>query len=205
MILFELTRGEHSPFYQGLEISNGARHYSFLESIVAAALEVQRPMLSHAVIKALNFHAIACLHPFAGEYRPCQVSVGSFIPPDHWRVQGLMDDLIDDVNRKWTQTDPVVLGTYVLWRLNFIHPFINGNGRTARAVAYYVLCLSAGGWLKGETILPELLRRDRSEYVDALRLVDQSYNSGELVLDQLHALVVRLLQEQIGSVDSSSG
>ncbi|MEX1365172.1 MAG: Fic family protein [Nannocystaceae bacterium] len=26
---------------------------------------------------------------------------------------------------------------YTLWRLNWIHPFVEGNGRTARAACYY--------------------------------------------------------------------
>lgn len=33
------------------------------------------------------------------------------------------------------------LGAYVLWKLNWIHPFADGNGRTARAVAYVVMSI----------------------------------------------------------------
>ena len=70
-----------------------------------------------------------------------------------YRVPALMDDFVNTVNRNWEQTDPVVLAAFVLWRLNNIHPFINGNGRTARACAYFVLCVRAGGWLAGQPIL----------------------------------------------------
>jgi len=99
----------------------------------------------------------------------------------------------------------------VLWRLNHIHPFINGNGRTARAAAYFVLCLRSEGWLPGDTILPELLRQNREEYVAALRQVDETYNTGVMDLSPLHALLVALLDEQLNSteeaqdVDSSDG
>ena len=61
------------------------------------------------------------------------VTVGDYHPPEHYRVQALMDDFVNNVNRSWENADPVVLATLVLWRLNNIHPFINGNGRTARA------------------------------------------------------------------------
>lgn len=197
MILFEITGTEDHPEYQALEVSNGGRQYDFLQSIVLAATKLGKPFLSQQIIKALNFHAIACLHTNAGEYRPCEVKVGNYKPPEHFRVSALMDDFTNSVNHGLDNTDAVVLATFVLWRLNYIHPFINGNGRTARAACYFVLCVKAGGWLTGETLLPELLRRDRDEYVKALQSVDQSILDGKLDLSALHALVSRLLAEQM--------
>lgn len=199
MILFELTNSEQHPAYQALEISNGERHYSFLQSIVAASMGVGRPLLSQYLLKAINYHAIACLHTNAGEYRPCEVKVGTHTPPQHFRVAALMDDFVNDVNRHWEAQDPVALATYVLWRLNHIHPFINGNGRTARAASYFVLCVKAGGWLKGDVILPELIRQNRAEHVEALRKVDESYASGQTDLTPLHEMIARLLKEQLAT------
>ena len=168
-----------------------------MQSIVAASLEVGRPFLSQYVLKAINYHAIACLHTNAGEYRPCEVVVGTHVPPQHFRVAALMDDFVNMVNRQWEKEDPVVLATFVLWRLNHIHPFINGNGRTARAASYFVLCMKTGGWLEGDVILPELIRQNREEHVEALRAVDQSYTAGKLDLSPLHEMLVRLLKQQI--------
>lgn len=196
MILFELVGREDDPVYQELEIANGNRQYDFLRSIVVASLKVGRPFLSHNILKSLNFQAITCLHTNAGEYRPCGVVVGDYTPPEHYRVSALMDDFVNTVNRNW-ESDPVVLSTYVLWRLNNIHPFINGNGRTARAACYFVLCLKANGWLRGDTILPELLRQNRADYVTALKKADESALNGNLDLTELHSLVSRLLAEQL--------
>jgi Fic family protein len=199
LILFELVGREDHPAYQELEVANGNRQYDFLRSIVLASLQVGRPFLSQHILKALNFQAITCLHTNAGEFRPCEVRVGDHEPPQHYRVQALMDDFVNFVNREWSAADPVVLASYVLWRLNFIHPFINGNGRTARAAAYFVLCVGAGGWLSGTVILPELLRQNRDEYVLALRAADASILNGELDLSVLHALLSRLLDEQLAT------
>jgi Fic family protein len=200
VILFELVGTEDHPVYEELEISNGNRQYDFLRSVVLASLKVGKPFLSQHVIKALNFQAITCLHTNAGEYRPCPVIVGDYEPPAHYRVTALMDDFVNTVNRIWDTTDGVVLAAYVLWRLNAIHPFINGNGRTARAAAYFVLCLKAGGWIQGEPILPELLKAHRPEYVAALKAADQSYQAGNLDLSALHALLTRLLETQTQAV-----
>lgn len=104
---------------------------------------------------------------------------------------------IDEVNRNWDNSDPVVLACFVLWKLNAIHPFVNGNGRTARVAAYFVLCLKSGQWLPGEIILPELIRRNRQEYVAALKHADASVVAGQLDLTALHVLLSRLLGEQL--------
>jgi fido (protein-threonine AMPylation protein) len=197
MILFEILGTEQHSTYQDLEIANGARQYDFLRSLVTASLAVGKPFLSSQILHALNFHAIACLHTNAGEYRPCEVFVGKHTPPAHYRVSALMDDFINTVNRLWETSDAVTLACLVLWRLNFIHPFINGNGRTARAGCYFVLCVKANSWLPGTTILPELLRRERARYVDALVHADTSFHAGALDLAPLHALISELLLEQL--------
>lgn len=199
MILFELTGTESHAAYQELEISNGNRHYDFLRSIVQASLQTQRRFLSTQIIKALNYHAIACLHAYAGEYRPCPVEVGNYVPPQHYRVQALMDDFVNVVNRVWDDLDPVALAAFVLWKMNYIHPFINGNGRTARAASYFVLCVKVGGWLPGTTILPELIKQNRQEYVDALKAADASLVEQQLDLSVLHAFLTRLLQDQLAT------
>lgn len=197
MILFELTGSEDNPAYQKLAISNGERHYGFLQSVVAASTEVDRPFLSQNIIKALNYHAMACLHTNSGEFRPCEVTVGVYEPPAQHRVQALMDDFVNHVNRHWEKSDPVELAAFVLWKLNHIHPFINGNGRTARAASYFVLCLKLGGWLDGEVILPELLKRNRAEYVKALQTVDATLST-KFDLTALNELIAKLLTEQLG-------
>lgn len=194
MILHELFGTEDHPVYQELQISNGARQFDFLRSAVKASLDVQRDHLSLGVIKALNFHAISCLHVNAGEFRPCTVTVGAYAPPQPFLVQARMDDFINNVNRAWAETDALVLAAHVLWQLNCIHPFINGNGRTARSACYFVLCLKFKKFLPGTTLLPELIKRERPLYVEALKVADAAGN-----VSQLHALLARLLEEQIAS------
>ena len=203
MILYELTgQNENNPIYEALEVSNGARHYSFLESIVSSSIDISRPFLSQTIIKAINYHAIACLHINAGEYRPCEVKVGDYKPPPHYLVNTLMDDFVNTVNRWWDSANTVELSAYVLWQLNRIHPFVNGNGRTARAACYFVLCVKEGGWLGGDSILPELLRVNRNDYIKALKEVDaraleERYKDN--FLQPLHDLILRLLQAQTNS------
>lgn len=105
------------------------------------------------------------------------------------------------VNRSWDSIDAVNLATFVLWRLNHIHPFVNGNGRTARVSAYFVLCLKAGGWLPGLKLLPERLVENRDEYVAALKEGDLS-NGNDLSV--LHTMIQRLINDQLQEADTST-
>lgn len=207
MILFEITgESEAHPAYARLAVSNGSRQDHFLNSAVIAALEVRKPFLSQTIIRALNFHAICCLHVNAGEYRPVNVQAGedgdpnTHYAPGFHRVQALMDDFVNEVNRHWSTTqDGVFLAAFVLWRLNYIHPFINGNGRTARAACYFVLCLAAGGLLPGYPPLPELITRNRDEYIQGLLQAHRTFRAGSVDLVPLHALLSRLVGEQLAS------
>ncbi|RSU96431.1 Fic family protein [Sphingomonas koreensis] len=197
MFVFELVGNEKNPVYEKLAIENLDRQYSFLQSIVEASLALGQPMLSIEVIKALNYHAISCLHVSPCEFRPCQVTVGTYTPPAHFQVPALMQMFTNLVNRNWETADAVELATFVLWRLNHIHPFVNGNGRTARVASYFVLCLKAGGWLPGTKLLPERIVERRPDYVKALRDVDASLAGGPPDLGPLHKLLSELLDEQL--------
>ncbi len=154
-------------------------------------------MLSIEVIKALNYHAITCLHISPGEFRPWLVTVGPYEPPPHFQVPALMQMFTNEVNRFWVERDPVALAAYVLWKLNQIHPFVNGNGRTARVTAYYVLCMRAGGWLPGAKLMPERIVERRGDYILALKAAD----TGDLA--PLHDLLVELLNAQLSEAQAA--
>lgn len=200
MILHDLTNTEAHPLYKKLQVENGLRHYDFLKSLVEVSIEADRPFLSQTLLKALNFHAIACLHTNAGMYRPCPILVGGRDGfPEAWQLQDLMDDFMNIVNRRWAESDMFSLAAFVLWRLNRIHPFINGNGRTARAACFFVLCVKSGGWLPYDPILPELIKQNRDEYVSILQTIDESERAGNMDVSPLAAFLTKLITEQVAS------
>lgn len=206
MILYDLSESEANPSYQALAISNGDRQFSFLQSVVFAAIQTDQPFLSQAILKALNFHAIACLHTNAGEYRPCPVQVAypnpddNYLAPQHYRVHALMDQFINVVNINMKTADPVLLASFVLWRLCAIHPFINGNGRTARAAAYFTICVKSGGWLPGTENMTTLLKA-HEEYNAALKHADLTAKEGNLDLSMVQKVVQESLQLQLDSAE----
>ena len=173
MNLIEL--GEESPLYQQVEAANGIRHYGFLNTMIEVAIAGNKLWLSESLIKAINFHAIVALHPEAGLYRPYSVKVGEFNPPPLHQVEPLMEDFVNIANRYWDAWNAETLAAYALWSINHIHPFVNGNGRTARAVCYFIICVKSGGLLPGRVTVPEILRAEpvRAQYDEALRQADE--------------------------------
>jgi len=177
-------------------LENGVRHYHFMHSMIEAALISGRELLSRTLIQAINFHAIACLHAGAGHFRSCAVTVGAYDPPGPERVESMMDDFINMTNLNSKESQVIPLASSVLWAINHIHPFVNGNGRTARAIAYFAICVKLGKLLPGQPILPELLRENRPRYVEALREAD---GTGGRDRSSLEDLLEKLLIQQLSS------
>ena len=92
-----------------------------------------------------------------------------------------------------------MLPAYALWRLNWIHPFVEGNGRTARAACYYLLCLKQSQLLPGRKIVPERIRENRKPYYAALQAADQAWEQGHfdvsVLTDYLSDLLIQRLSE----------
>jgi Fic family protein len=72
----------------------------------------------------------------------------------------------------------LVRAAFALWRLNYIHPFPGGNGRTARALCFLVLCIEAGGMFPGNPSLPTLIKGRKQQYLVALQATDAAWKGG---------------------------
>jgi hypothetical protein len=125
---------------------------------------------SHEVIHLINATVMDGLpHDTHGNYRgPGEdVFVGIFTGPNPMTVPSLMDELVDWL-RRTEQTPPLVRAALLHLNVIAIHPFNDGNGRTARVLA--AMELVRDGVRSPELISIEAyLRRNRDEYVDALR------------------------------------
>jgi len=112
-----------------------------------------------------------------------------------------MDRFISTIHENWFNWTATELAAYGLWRLNWVHPFIEGNGRTARATCYYLLCVKSGNLLPGKRIVPERIRDDRRGYVDGLIAADRAWNEGNLDFSVLEDYLARLLEAQLRDID----
>ncbi len=88
----------------------------------------------------------------------------------------------------------------MLWRLNWIHPFGEGNGRTARVISYVVLCVRVGFLLPGTKTIPQQIDANKTPYYDALREADLAWSKKELDLSEMETLLEQLLATQLAGV-----
>lgn len=86
-----------------------------------------------------------------------------------------------------------------MWRLNWVHPFDDGNGRTSRAVAYLVLCAAARHRFPGRMTIPELIAVNKAPYYEALEQIDESDKIGEIDLTPMKTLIEGYLAKQLAS------
>ena len=77
----------------------------------------------------------------AGCYRDHQVFITGtdYLPPLAEDVPGLMDDFINELNTRKDTTHPILFAAYAHKRFVDIHPFADGNGRTARLLMNLIL------------------------------------------------------------------
>jgi len=77
----------------------------------------------------------------AGQYRrtPVRIAGAAHVPPDSWEVPRLMAEWGDWLSASPENDHPVVTAALAHHHLAAIHPFVDGNGRTARLVMNLVL------------------------------------------------------------------
>lgn len=95
--------------------------------------------LSVALLQDLHRRAFGHLYDWAGNWRTQVPNVGAYLPPPAARVPQLLYEFIDELRHRQTRLpdvprveDVAALLAYAHHRLVAIHPFTNGNGRTAR-------------------------------------------------------------------------
>jgi Fic family protein len=140
----------------------------------------ERP-ITEETIRHLHVLVVKDILPPAdtGQYRRVPVVVGVpatgevvFRPPDWEDVPGLVADLAAWLNSPETATlMPVLEAGTAHYELVRIHPFVDGNGRTARALVTLILA-QRGFDTKRFFALDEYYNQDRASYYEALRSVD---------------------------------
>lgn len=144
-----------------------------------AALDFLYEMIDRQQKNTLSEHQIKQLHHLivkesqsdvAGKYRDGQVIITGtdHVPPPAYEVPIQMNDLIGWYKKNHKKHHVVELAAILHHKLAYIHPFWDGNGRTARLVMN-ILILEAG------YPLAVILKNDRKRYYRVLARADEGH------------------------------
>jgi Fic family protein len=191
------------------EAANGLRQFDAVIEHVNQAIESeQRFRLRPSLLLQLNRIALDGLNSYAGNYRPANIYItgSKHKPPSVDEVPVLVEDLCEYVNENFDERSALHLAAYVMWRINWIHPFDDGNGRTARAASYLVLCVKLRNRLPGKPTIPDLIAEKKDPYYQALEAADAALAEGSLDLTALETLLESHLAAQlVSAVEEARG
>jgi len=166
VVLEGITIGGKSVV-EHLETINHREAILFIEELIS-----NRDQLSEWNIK--NIHALILKeidNKNAGKYREENVLISGakHIPPTHFEINYLMQKMIAEYQSELMKFHPIVRATLLHGEFVKIHPFIDGNGRTARLLLNFELMKN------GYT--PIIIRKvQRANYYDALDFAHTTMN-----------------------------
>jgi len=185
------------------EARNGLRQFDRVIELVDYFLDPDRPFkLRSSHLLTLHREALDGLSNYAGNFRPAGISIGGskHQPVGAHQVPEAVEDLCDYINENWRTKSAIHLASYCLWKLNWIHPFTDGNGRTSRALSFMVLCIRLGYRVPGTNTIPAQISADKTPYYKALEAADAAWRERNVDLSILENYLSHLLAQQLASV-----
>ncbi|MGI6588344.1 MAG: Fic family protein [Peptococcia bacterium] len=171
VVLEGITIGGKS-LREHLEVINHRDAILYLEEL----LQNKEP-LSEWVIK--NLHRLILKNiaeENAGVYRRENVVISGakHRPPEHFLVQEYLERMVAEYNREWQELHPIERGSLLHGEFVKIHPFLDGNGRTARLLLNFEL-MKCG-------YPPVIIKAERRpQYYDALDLAHTTGDYGQFI------------------------
>lgn len=175
------TKLPESKNYLGTEIDNIVKACNLIS---ASVLDGNQIDITQEAIKAFNKMALEGLplpeHVKPGETRECSVGVGHYRAPPWQDCQYLLQRLCSFLNENLNQPTEdlstgfavlkaIIAHLYIAW----IHPFGDGNGRTARLVEFQIL-LSRGVPNIAAHLLSNFYNQTREKYYRELSVASES-------------------------------
>ncbi|MCK4261329.1 MAG: Fic family protein [Halanaerobiales bacterium] len=158
------------------EVHNLSKALEYLEDCERRKLPITEELIKklHAIIQVIQ----SGRRPKLSEYRTFQNKIGVkgerssivYLPPEAKDVPSLMEDLVAWVNalENFDLPTPIKAGIF-LYQFLTIHPYLDGNGRTGRALATYIL-KTVGLDLNGLFVLEKYYDRNLQGYYDNLQM-----------------------------------
>lgn len=92
-------------------------------------------------------------------------------PPSHASIKQYVQDLCDFANNDEKYIHPIVKAIIIHFMISYLHPFVDGNGRTARSLFYWYM-LKKGYWLTEFLSISRIIYKTKSQYEKSFLYVE---------------------------------
>lgn len=188
------------------EARNGLLQFDEVLRLIEEASPNQQFELTPQLIAELNRLAIQGIRRSAGQFRiiPIFIEHTPHVPPPYEQVPQHVAQMCAYVNSNWRTrrdelADAIHISAYLMWRVNWIHPFRDGSGRTSRAVSYLAFGARLGQVIQGSPTIADCIVENKQPYYNALDTADAAWKDGVLDVSAMEALLSRLLEQQLSS------
>ncbi len=167
-----LTIGKGKSLREHLEVINHKEAIDYIEDIVNKNFDI-----SERVIKNLHYIILKSIdNKNAGEYRSSNVLISGSAhkPVEHFLVSERMTELVEWYKENKDKLNPVKLAAEFHFRFVYIHPFIDGNGRSARLLMNLIL-------MRNGYPITVIRNEDRDEYMKALEKASTTNHKDDFI------------------------
>jgi Fic family protein len=180
------------PLKDSIEVKNLGIAFDFLYELAQEDVQVSENYLKQ--VHKLIIGDDDSLSP--GEYRNIGVIItgSDHTPPEPFEVPIKMRELFDWINENESQ-NPIITAAVAHHEMVKIHPFKDGNGRTARLLLNLIL-------LKAGFPICNIKRTERPDYYNALSLADEG--EYEPIIEVVTKNCTTLFEEYIRVRDESN-
>lgn len=174
------------------EVKNAYEAYEQIDKINPYSVEDLKK-----IHKTLTF----LIEKYAGKFRNHGECVRDgeriiFVAPPENMVNPLMNQLFDWMRKSKETVNPLILSCIFHYEFVFIHPFHDGNGRTARLWQTAIL----SHWEKAFTYLPieSMIKKNQEEYYTAIQNCNNVGKSNEFI-----EFMLKIISETIDEMMNS--
>lgn len=123
----------------------------------------------------------------------------AYTPPTHTELNTLLIDLIKFFNKEDEENfiHPIVKGIIIHFMLSYIHPFSDGNGRTARSL-FYLYLMKRGYFLTEYLSISRIIYKSKAKYEKAFLYTEHDENDLSYFL-HYNLIVMKKAYEELKS------
>lgn len=118
-------------------------------------------------------------------------------PPSYTEIDSMIQDLCEFANNDNSSNfiHPIIKGIIIHFVLAYIHPFVDGNGRTARSLFYWYM-IKKGYWLTEYLSISRIIYTNKTAYEKAFLHTENDENDLSYFI-QYHLIVMKKAFEDL--------